>query len=235
MFPATSPRTRSRHNPIVQVQQRGVTDNDSIVKVSNWFILINSNVSGDSWTTTKKVERILLRARDKIFGTDNSPTIHFNDIFKSGEHGKGRGAGAGRVLQPYMSKIGGVEPKIDIRSVTEVGTMKKRVHLHLDLAVTHYGSLMLDYQEFHRLVRKYISEDPENCTEEEGCLITNPFISIKHYQSRMGALAYMTKGKEFLNAALEDELFSEDLTDTINKNLLDAFTDLNISTRPSEI
>jgi len=220
---------------VLRVHEKG-SDQTSYVKVSNWFILINSNVSDDGrWETVDRVQNILLRTKDKLFGTPSRPTTHFNEIFKSGAFGKGKGAGKNRVLQPYMSKIDGVQPKIDVNSKTEIGTKKKRIHLHMDVAVQHYGSLMIDYKEFHRLVRKYISEDPENCTEEEGCLITNPFISIKHYQSRMGAEAYLNKGNKFNLGSLREDLFSEELIDNLDKRLLGAMGELNISTRPSEI
>ena len=184
---------------------------ESVERVSTWFILINSNVSDSGQSQTNRIVSRINKAARETFNKDNFNLIFAGQIARDANKKKGLAA---KPYQPYTPKIANAPPpKIQTLSQPEIGSVKNRIHVHLVLNVTHYGKLQMNYHRVHEFLRARIIDDE----------IINPFISIKHYKSQAGVLAYLGKGEEAQKEINDPKIFDE-----IDKSLLGKFSELNI-------
>lgn len=152
-------------------------DVDDSKRVSNWFILINSNrrYKGEEGgvDVSEGIYAKILGATSKIFADqDGNPGEHLSQILDW--------------------KIPSLEPwSMKIEEKGEIGIKQFRVHVHMNVTVKHWGKLHLKYGLIKRLYKKYLTQPDE--TLPLG--IINPFIDFEHYQTKAGAQHYLRKGK----------------------------------------
>lgn len=154
--------------PLTRAPKKGSAQ--SVKRISNWAVLINSQQSEVDYDQYASVADVLIKATRHVF--DNP--ANFNNIFKADV----------KKNLPYKPKIAKAPPpEVHSAIVPEIGSKQNRIHIHVSIAVTHYGKVHMDYQEVQKQLREFITD--------EG--MPNPFISIKHYQSMAGLAAYMGK------------------------------------------
>lgn len=190
--------------------------------VSTWFLTLNSNITANNSIHQQAIEQNLVDVLRETFENPEKLTrfLQFNyrelGLDSEGPLHLTPELIQDPVLFPDFPQ-GNKNMKLDY--VTEMGSKKKRIHLHAEFQILHYSLLRMDYRELQNVIHQEL----DLRTEKNG--FDSVYVNAKFVRSPIPLLNYMGKSK---NMEKELKKTIKQRVDETDLNVDDLFKKLTI-------